>query len=669
MGELKYLYEEKTFMARPTKPTYNRAFWLLTTLLLWNAFATPGKAQEPSLGAKSTRQLNCMGQTWKLPVVETSVQGELMVKADQPSLMSAARALGRDLIWSPNNLTLTGDAGLTLTLGQRTLSGRPLPAAPRMIDNAVCIPVSALEELLSCRVTIRPGDKGAIYVEPTIRELSFVGEGPTGTTLRIMTTVPVRKKVSKLKNPSRTVIDLVGVAPPRDMESVSHPVLGEIKVAQNQPAPSITRVVIPTPNGVKITTPKSVDLFEITAEMAWKKGQPGAVATASPTPAPPASRPTATPVPPVRTTVPSATIKIPTSPPRQPQQPAPPATASNGENPDGRQQPPSAPVNSKRPLLLEAKWEGEQLKLVFSQPVTYRWSRLSNGQHRFVVDFPGVIFPEKRSTLTSPVAGLQAVRIVQNMPEPNPVVRLVCDLEGPMAVTTVAGEDSELFLEFPGRVVSSGGSTKGAGNTDKPKPGSAKGKTVCLDAGHGGSDPGAQNRGVGISEKQVTLDITLRLADMLRAEGWNVVMTRTVDRDVSYAGSSDKEELGARSDVANEQNADLFISIHCNSAANTTVGGTSIHWYKADDYVLAKSLENSVLDATGRTHRGLIKDRFFVLAHTEMPAVLIETAFISNAAEGQLLASPDYRERIARGIAAGLRGYAAQHFPVSAAGK
>lgn len=653
-------------MARPTMPITRRALWLLTTFVLWTTLGEASFAQEPSLGAKSTRQLNCLGQSWKLPVVATSVQGEFMVKADQPALMSAARAMGRELVWSPNTLTLTGDAGLTLTLGQRTISGRPLPAAPRLIDNSVCIPLSALEELLTCRVTVRPGEKGAIFIEPTIRELSFVDEGPTGTTLRILTTVPVRKKVSRLKNPSRTVIDLVGIAPPRDLTGISHPVLGEIKVAQNQPAPSITRIVIPTPSGVKIETPKNVDLFEHTAEMAWKKGQPGAVASAPTPPAAP-NRPPVTP--PVRTTVPSATIKIPPSPPRTSEPTSPPVADNKGEDPDGRQQPPSVPVNSKRPLLLEASWQGDQLKLVFSQPVTYRWSRLTAGQHRFVVDFPGVIYPTKRATLSSPVAGLQAVRIVQNMPEPNPVVRLVCDLEGPMAVTTVAGEDSELFLEFPGRVVAAGGSTKGAGNTNKPKPGSARGRTICLDAGHGGSDPGAQNRSVGISEKQVTLDITMRLADMLRAEGWNVVMTRTVDRDVSYAGSSDKEELGARSDVANEHNADLFVSIHCNSAANTTVGGTSIHWYKADDYVLAKSLENSVLDATGRTHRGLIKDRFFVLAHTEMPAVLIETAFISNMAEGQLLASPDYRERIAQGIAAGLRGYAAQHFPVSAAGK
>ena len=649
-------------MARPTRTIT----WLclLLTILVWSVLGeVPATAQEPSLGEKSTRQIHCMGQTWKISVVETSAVGELLVKADDPALIAVSRTLGRDLVWSPSALTLTGDT--TLALGQRSLSGRPLPVAPRMVNEAVNIPLSALEELLSCRVTLKAGPKGSIYVEPTIRELRFDQDGPTGTTLHILTTVPVRKKVSKLKNPTRTVIDLIGVAPPRGSNNLTHPVLGEIKVAQNQPAPSVTRIVIPMPNGIKVNTPKSFDLFEQKAEIVWKKGT---VAVATPAPTPPKNPPKNPPkanTPPVRPANPTPTVKIPPTPPRQP---APPQTA---ENPDGRQEPVSrpAPSNSKRPQLLAVGWEGDQLKLTFSRPVTYRWSRLSTGQHRYIVDFPGVIFPDKRANLSSPVAGLEGVRVVQNMPEPNPVVRLVCDLQGPMAVTTVAGEETELFLEFPGRVVSSGGSDKGAGQTEKPKPGSSNGRTICLDAGHGGSDPGALNRTYGVSEKQVTLDITLRLAEMLKAEGWNVVLTRSIDRDVSYAGSSDKEELGARSGMANEHDTDLFVSIHCNSAANASVGGTSIHWYKADDYVLAKSLESEVLVATGRNHRGLIKDRFFVLAHTEMPAVLIETAFISNAQEGKLLADPEYRERIARGICAGLRGYASKHYPVSAAGK
>lgn len=642
-------------MARPRTRTI-LARDLVAIFTLWVAMSMMAIAQEASLGARSTREALCMGQRMKLPVIATSVSGEYMVKADHPSLMAIARILGRDLSWSGETLTLSSNVGTAVTLGQKSLSGRPLPVPPRMIDEGVHVPLSSLEELLDCRVTVKDGARGAIYFEPTVKAVNIIDEGPRGAAVSIETSLPVRRKVLHLKNPSRTVIDLIGAAPRRGLDSLTYPMVGEIKVAHNQPAPSVTRVVIPTPPGISVSTPKSFNLFEHRAELAWRQGQSPVLASASskPTPAP-ASKPTP---------APAVTVKVP---------PVVVAQDPPAENPDVRPQPPSSPppatTNSKRPLLLEASWKGEQLKLVFSQPVTYRWSRLTAGQHRYVVDFPGVIFPGKRQNLSSPVSGVEGVRIVQNMPEPNPVVRLVCDLRGPLAVTTVAGEETELFLEFPGRNLASGGATRGAGQTEKPKPGSALGRTICIDPGHGGSDPGAISRTHGVSEKQVTLDISLRLAAMLRAEGWNVVMTRTVDRDVSYAGSSDKEELGARSGIANEHSADLFVSIHCNSSANSGVGGTSIHWYKSDDYVLAKDLENEVLVATGRTHRGLIKDRFFVLAHTQMPAVLIETAFISNASEGALLASPEYRERIARGIAAGLRGYAAKHFPVSAAGK
>lgn len=594
-----------------------------------------------------------MGQRLKLPLVATSVSGEYLIKADNPNLMGLARILGRDLSWSGDTLTLSSSVGTALTLGQKSLGGRALPVPPRMVDDGVHVPLSALEELLDCRITVKDGARGAIYFEPTVRAVSFVDDDSKGTALLIETSLPVRRKVLHLKNPSRTVIDIIGAAPKQGLDTLTHPMLGEVKIAHNQPAPSITRIVIPTPTGITVTTPKSFNLFEHRAQVAWRAGQsPVASVPAKPTPA---GKPTP---------APSVTVKVP---------PVVAVQEPPSENPDVRPQPPANPppaaTNSKRPLLLNASWQGKQLKLVFSQPVTYRWSRLNAGQHRYVVDFPGVIFPDKRQNLTSPVPGLEGVRIVQNMPEPNPVVRVVCDLQGPLAVTTIEGQSTELVLEFPGRNLASGGAVSGAGQTEKPKPGSAMGRTICIDPGHGGSDPGAVSRVHSVTEKQVTLDISLRLATILRAEGWNVVMTRSVDRDVSYAGSSDKEELGARSKLANEQSADLFVSIHCNSSANSGVGGTSIHWYKSDDYVLAKNLENELLVATGRTHRGLIKDRFFVLAHTQMPAVLIETAFISNSAEGALLASPDYRDRIARGIAAGLRSHAAKHFPVSAAGK
>lgn len=629
-----------------------RQAWLLLAFILVGSFANEARAQEATLGAASTRTLICMGERWSVKTIATSQDKEVLIEANARALWGAARTLGRSLTWNEHGQTLTGDSGLTLNLGQATLLGRLLPVSGQVIKGSAYIPVSSLEELLDCKVTIKPGPKGAIYLEPTLRQASITSASSLQATLRLETSAPVRKKVIHLKNPDRTVIDLIGVAPSDHIKNLSHPVLGEIKIAQFQPAPSVTRIVIATPQGVKMTTPKNFDLFVHSAEIQWT---PALASTVGPQPQEL----------PNTTTKPVANTPTPII--------APSKTPKAEELPSGAQQTKAPTVMvTDRTELLDAKWVGQELKLSFSRPVRYSWSRLPGTEERFILDFSDVIFPGKRQTLNSSIPNLKSVRIVQNMPEPTPIVRLVCDLDRPIEVVTSSEKDTELSLSFPGNRLASSAPRKGEGRTDQVElanPGTGNGRTICIDPGHGGSDPGAHNRSYGVLEKDVTLDISLRLAKMLRADGWNVVMTRTTDRDVSYAGSPDKEELGARSRTANTQKADLFVSIHCNSSANTSVGGTSIHWYKAEDYTLAKSLRSELITATGRAERGLIKDRFFVLAHTDMPAVLIETAFLSHTEEGKLLASPSYRERIASGLAAGLRSYAASYFPLSTASK
>lgn len=181
--------------------------------------------------------------------------------------------------------------------------------------------------------------------------------------------------------------------------------------------------------------------------------------------------------------------------------------------------------------------------------------------------------------------------------------------------------------------------------------------TIVIDPGHGGSDPGCMNRTLGVRECDVTLQISLKLADILRAQGWEVVLTRTTDRDVTYAGSPDKDELVARSDVANRINADIFVSIHCNAAYSSAHNGTSIHWYKAEDYQLAQSLENVLGYNVGFGQKGLIRNRFVVLRYAQMPSVLVETAYLTNNREGAMLSNPAFQKVIAQQLAGGLASY------------
>ena len=181
--------------------------------------------------------------------------------------------------------------------------------------------------------------------------------------------------------------------------------------------------------------------------------------------------------------------------------------------------------------------------------------------------------------------------------------------------------------------------------------------TIVLDPGHGGSDPGCRNAALGTREADVTLAIALNLAEILRAQGWTVVLTRETDRDVTYAGSPDMMELEARANVANAINADLFMSIHCNASVNTGATGTSIHWWKTEDYEFAQSLEYVLGSAIGLGQKGLIRDRFVVLRHSQMPSVLVETAFLSNNTEGAKLSDPEFQRVIAQQLAGGLASY------------
>lgn len=181
--------------------------------------------------------------------------------------------------------------------------------------------------------------------------------------------------------------------------------------------------------------------------------------------------------------------------------------------------------------------------------------------------------------------------------------------------------------------------------------------TIVIDPGHGGSDPGCVNRALGTREADITLRICKHLASILRQQGWKVVMTRTTDRDVTYAGSPDRMELESRANIANEMGADLFMSVHCNASVNTGATGSSIHWWKAEDYAFAQAIEPVLGHAIGLDQDGLIRNRFVVLRHSQMPSVLVETAFLTNAREGAKLSDPEFQKVIARQLAGGLANY------------
>ncbi|MCR4962646.1 MAG: N-acetylmuramoyl-L-alanine amidase [Firmicutes bacterium] len=188
------------------------------------------------------------------------------------------------------------------------------------------------------------------------------------------------------------------------------------------------------------------------------------------------------------------------------------------------------------------------------------------------------------------------------------------------------------------------------------------GRLIYLDPGHaaisnsGEPDPGAIAAS-GLKEKDVTLDIALKAKALLEAKGATVELSR---------GETTTLTLGDRAYPANMMGADVLVSIHCNSSTNPSVNGTSV-WYYAPEgnsaydrekvLSLTKSLQNALLASAGRKNYGIYEANFAVLRASTMPAALVETAFLSNETEAQLLGTDSFRQKLAEGIAEGLSQY------------
>mgnify|MGYP000856319264 FL=1 len=188
-----------------------------------------------------------------------------------------------------------------------------------------------------------------------------------------------------------------------------------------------------------------------------------------------------------------------------------------------------------------------------------------------------------------------------------------------------------------------------------------KGKKIAIDPGHGGSDSGAIGP-TGVMEKNVTMRVSRELKRLLEAEGATVVLTRTTDTEVSDKGANATavEELEARCEIANRANADIFLSIHADAFTNREVKGTTAYYYaKASEKSkrLADSVRLALIDAIGTLDRGTQTCNFYVVKHTDMPAILVEISFISNPDEEKMMNSEEGIKKIAQGIADGIADY------------
>ena len=171
-------------------------------------------------------------------------------------------------------------------------------------------------------------------------------------------------------------------------------------------------------------------------------------------------------------------------------------------------------------------------------------------------------------------------------------------------------------------------------------------KTIIIDAGHGGSDVGATREG--IYEKDITLDISKRLAALLKKKGFDVEMVRTTDVYVS---------LQDRVSFTEKNKGDLFVSIHVNSSVTPEGNGLETHYYTPQSYDFAQAVHKEFASAIKAKDRGLFKSKFYVINHTTCPSILVETGFISNPEERKELLTPERKQKTAEAIAKGILKY------------
>jgi N-acetylmuramoyl-L-alanine amidase CwlD len=172
---------------------------------------------------------------------------------------------------------------------------------------------------------------------------------------------------------------------------------------------------------------------------------------------------------------------------------------------------------------------------------------------------------------------------------------------------------------------------------------------ICIDPGHGGKDHGTTGP-TGVMEKDVNLDIALRLRNKLVDAGFKVIMTR--ESDINHS-------LAEITDFANSSNADLFISIHNNSHPSAEMNGTQTFYFNQSPSgnLLATYINTGTIDQIGTVNRGVKSSNFKVLKNTKMVSALIEGVFMNNPNEEAQLKDENFRDKIATGIYNGIIEY------------
>ncbi|NPV93429.1 MAG: AMIN domain-containing protein [Firmicutes bacterium] len=304
---------------------------------------------------------------------------------------------------------------------------------------------------------------------------------------------------------------------------------------------------------------------------------------------------------------------------------------------------PSVPTNTELLSISGVQTQGStttvKVKAVGSD---YPKAFILSSPRRLVLDFSGILIAKSDQDRVYQASGslVSKVRMGQFAPDTS---RVVVDLKGPCSYTI---------------------SSSSGVYSIKIEPPTLKGRTVVIDPGHGNyktpqiNDPGASGPLTGLTERELNMDISKQVSELLKAKGVNTILTRNGTTYIS---------LEERAEIANRAKADVFVSIHSNSSENKELSGSTMYFSDPEDsklqyqrgmrQALANSIQKQLLKELGRSDKGVREANYVVLRKTDVPSALVEVAFLSNPEEERLLNTPAFRKKAATAIANGVMNY------------
>ncbi|HLX26653.1 MAG TPA: N-acetylmuramoyl-L-alanine amidase [Candidatus Cybelea sp.] len=627
---------------------------LAAAALFAAASATPARADAPITALYQ-------GQSIRFSHV-ASKDGAPAIGVNDPGFTALLRTTDAVLTWKAGEryvlITTSVPTVVSFAIGDRRYDIGPVVLqaafAPYQRGNEVYLPFN--EVLRGLDLALR--DDGAVKVlQPQLASLD-VRTSRDRVTLLAHGGAPLHPRVVAQSSSTVTyAFDGVGTALAGTRQINSGGVRSlQVATSGTVRAP-VTTVTVTLQSGASVHAPQNNGERDVVLAVTAAKASPQTIAEESPTP-----------------------------------EPEPSGTENATSPPDGNATPATGPV-AVTGVTAQASDMGATVTIEVSGNASFAWHRLRDPDNRFWVDIKNAQLqgPPIDQAAPSPVVSMRArqvdattVRVALTLGQPNVVSvtpsanGLQIDVRNDQAPddaarsgsgsigTVVSSAEQNAALVTPAPPDNASSDSGGSGDsTWKFGPRSdyvpTNPRLIVIDPGHGGSDSGSEHGG--LKEADLALDMAKRLRDILIARGWQVKLTRETDVDVYAPNDSPHDELQARVDVANKAGARLFVSVHANAFINSGPYGTTCYISKPEDVPLARMVE-AQLAQDGTKDDGVIKSHLYVTYHTRMPAVLVETAFLTNPSDYALLASAAWRQKVAQEIADGIGQYT-RAYPVS----